>query len=99
RAFLPDVEPTVKALVDRVVNLAKMLHTLEQSIDWRLIDELDSRIADAAGEGDSPTAKQRLALLEKQRATLEDLVQRRAVLARQLDSAGLALGNLRLDLI
>jgi serine/threonine protein kinase len=99
RAFLPDVGPTVKALVDRVVHLAKMLHNMEQSIDWRLIDELDSRIADAASEGDSPTAKQRFLLLQKQRATLDELVQRRSVLARQLESAGLALANLRLDLI
>lgn len=43
--------------------------------------------------------QRRLALVQRQRATLEDLVQRRATFERQLDSAGLALGNLRLDLI
>jgi hypothetical protein len=38
-------------------------------------------------------------LLRGQRAKLEELAQRRAELGRQLKSAGLALGNIRLDLI
>jgi serine/threonine-protein kinase len=46
-----------------------------------------------------PETRRRLALCRRQRGTLEELVQHRAVLMRQLESAGLALGNLRLDLI
>lgn len=99
RALLPDVESTVKALVERVAHLAQMLHVLDQSIDWRLIDELDARIAEEQSRSDSPEGQQRAALLQRQRDTLDELVQRRAALSRQLDSAGLALGNLRLDLI
>jgi serine/threonine-protein kinase len=99
RALLPDIEPTVKGLVERVAHLAQMLHRLDQGIDPRLIDELDARIAEVEGESESPEGQRRLALLRRQRGTLEELVQRRAALARQLDSAGLALGNLRLDLI
>jgi serine/threonine-protein kinase len=99
RALLPDLEPTVKALLDRVVHLAQMLRGLEQSIDVRFIDELEARIAAVEGEGSSPEGERRLSLLRRQRGTLEELAQRRAALARQLDSAGLALGNLRLDLI
>ena len=99
RALLPDVEPAVKGLVERVAQLAQMVYRLEQSIDHRLIAELDARIADVAGDSGSMEGQRRLTLLQRQRATLEELVQRRAALARQLDSAGLALGNLRLDLI
>jgi serine/threonine-protein kinase len=99
RALLPDVEATVNALVERVAHLARTLHELDESIDWRLIDELDSRISAVEKQGSSPEGERRLALLERQRATLGELVQRRDALARQLDSAGLALGNLRLDLI
>ena len=99
RALLPDVEPAVKGLVDRVAQLAQMVYRLEQSIDHRLIAELDARIAEVAGDSGSVEGQRRLTLLQRQRATLEELVQRRAALARQLDSAGLALGNLRLDLI
>ncbi len=99
RALLPDVAPTVNGLVDRVASVAQMLHRLEQSIDPRLASELDARIAEV--ERDDPTLDddRRLTLLRRQRATYEELVQRRQALARQLDNAGLALGNLRLDLI
>jgi serine/threonine protein kinase len=99
RALLPDLVPTVKGLVERVSHLAQALHRLDQSIDPRLANELDARIAEVESEAESPEGQRRLALLQRQRGTLEELVQRRATLARQLDNAGLALGNLRLDLI
>ncbi len=99
RALLPDVVSTVNSLVERVAHLAQMLHRLDQSIDPRLVDEIDARAADAERESGSPEGERRLALLRRQRATLEELAQRRVALARQLDSVGLALGNLRLDLI
>ena len=99
RALLPDIDPAVKGLVDRVAQLAQMVYRLEQSIDMRLLNELNGRIAEMEGEASSPEGQRRLSLLRRQRTTLEELVQRRATLARQLDNAGLALGSLRLDLI
>jgi serine/threonine-protein kinase len=98
RALIPDLQPAVNALVDRVAHLAQMVHRLDQSIDPRAIDELDARIGalegDSSGDGD-----RRLALLRQQRETLSDLLAQRERLARQLDSAGLMLGSLRLDVI
>jgi serine/threonine protein kinase len=99
RALLPDIDPAVNGLVDRVAQLAQMVHRLDQSMDLRLLADLTARIEDMEGETGSPEGQRRLTLLQRQRATLEDLVQRRATLARQLDNAGLALGSLRLDLI
>ncbi|HEX2779710.1 MAG TPA: protein kinase [Gemmatimonadaceae bacterium] len=99
RGLLPDLEPTVNGLVERVARLAQMLHRLDQSIDPRAIEELDARIAGVENDAATVEGERRLALLRRQRVTLEELVQRRAALARQLDSAGLALGNLRLDMI
>ena len=99
RALLPDIDPAVKGLVDRVAQLAQMVYRLEQSIDMRMLNELNGRIAEMEGEASSPEGQRRLSLLQRQRTTLEELVQRRATLARQLDNAGLALGSLRLDLI
>ncbi|HET7188300.1 MAG TPA: protein kinase [Gemmatimonadaceae bacterium] len=99
RALIPDLESTVDALVARVAQLAQMLHRLDQSLDPRQAGELDTRIAAMSSESTSPEDERRVALLRRQRATLDELVQRRSALARQLDSAGLALGNLRLDLI
>ncbi|NUO63611.1 MAG: hypothetical protein HOQ26_09660 [Gemmatimonadaceae bacterium] len=99
RAVIPDLEATVNGLVERVVSVAQLLHRLDQSMDPRLAADLDARIAEAARDGDSAEGQRRLSLLRRQRDTIEELTQRRAALARQLDSAGLALGNLRLDLI
>ena len=99
RALLPELDATVKALVERVAQIAHTLYRLNQSIDWKQIDELDARIAEGSGQSESQEGERRLALLRRQRATFGDLVQRRSELVRQMDSAGLALGNLRLDLI
>ena len=99
RASLPDLTATVKLLVDRVAHLAQTLHRLDQSIDPALVHELDGRISRIERETPSPEAERQLSLLRRQRATLDELVQRRVMLARQLDSAGLALGSIRLDLI
>jgi hypothetical protein len=63
------------------------------------MDELDARIAQVSSEPDARDGTRRLTLLQRQRATLVELAQRRSALARQIDSAGLALGNLRLDMI
>jgi len=99
RVLLPEVEPAVNALVEHVAHLAQMVHRLEQSIDPRLIEELDARIAEAERDRESLDGERRLALFRRQRGTLAEIVERRAALVRQLDSAGLALGNIRLDLI
>lgn len=99
RALLPDLEPTVNALVERVGHLAQALHRLDESFDPRLVSELDARIAAVEREAESTDRSRRLALLGRQRDTLEDLTRRREELTRQLENAGLALGSLRLDLI
>jgi serine/threonine-protein kinase len=99
RAMIPDVVPTVNALVERVASVAQSMHRLDQSIDPRAIDDLDERIANAQGESDSPDAERRLGLLKRQRSIFSDLAERRATFSRQIESAGLALGNLKLDLV
>jgi len=99
RAQLKELEPTTNALVERVARLAQMVHRLDQSIDPNLGAEIAARIVAVQSEGSSPESDRHLSLLRRQRLTLDELVQRRVALARQIDNAALALGNLRLDLI
>lgn len=99
RALLPDVVPTVNSLVERVAAIALTLNRLDQSIDPHLGADIDARIAEVKNNSDSPEGQRRLGLLQRQRETFAELIERRASLLRQIDSAGLALGNLRLDLI
>ena len=102
RSMISDVAPTVDALAERVGALATTLHRLDADISGSSLPSLDVRLAALRAEArGSPTAERerRIALLERQRSSIGELADRRTVLASQLESAGLALQNLRLDLL
>ncbi|HET9424034.1 MAG TPA: protein kinase [Gemmatimonadaceae bacterium] len=99
REMLPDVGPTVDALAERVANLATTLHRLDLDVSGGSLGSLDQRIASLKGESTAGERERTLSLLERQRASLHDLLLRRQTLLAQLDSAGLALQNLKLDLL
>ncbi|HJR41749.1 MAG TPA: hypothetical protein VJ812_06625, partial [Gemmatimonadaceae bacterium] len=100
RALLPEVMPTVDALVERTASLAQTLHHLDGDLSSDTTAQLDARIAVVEAESaDSTDHERRLNLLHRQRATLRDLAERRTRAAAQLESARIALENLRFDLI
>jgi serine/threonine-protein kinase len=101
REMLPsDVEETVKALVDRVASVATTLHRLDSEANGATLGSLDARVATLKKEQPLSTeGERRLALLERQRTTLHDLLERRSALLAQMESASLALENLKLDLV
>jgi serine/threonine-protein kinase len=99
REMIPDIGPTVDALAQRVGALATTLHRLDGDVSGTSLGSLDQRIA--ALETETPTAERerRLSLLQRQRTSLRDLLERRQSLANQLESAGLMLQNLKLDML
>ena len=99
RDMIPDVKPTVDSLVERVAALAQALHRLDHDVTPETLARLDARITLAAAEPESSDREKKLALLRRQRETLDDLRGRRDSLSSQLDSASLMLQNIRLDLI
>jgi len=101
RALLPDIQPTVDALVERVVALATSLHRLDADLPPGAIAELDARLGAAARlPGGSPEERERhIALLHRQRESLADLAERRTNFGAQLERASLMLQNIRLDLV
>ena len=102
RSMIPDVGPTVDALAERVGALATTLHRLDDDVGGASVVSLDARLAALKAEARgaaAPEQERRIALLERQRASITELRERRSVLASQLESAGLALQNLRLDLL
>jgi serine/threonine-protein kinase len=99
RRMLPEVEPAVNALVERIGHLARMVHRLGAQVDVAALDELDTRIAQMQREGLSLEGERRLALLKRQRTSLVELAENRATLVQQLENAVLMLGNLRLDMV
>ena len=95
----PDLETTVNALVDRVASVAVTLHRLDTDANGTSLGSLDKRIESLKLEMETPEHERRLSLLERQRSTLHDLMERRSALLSQLESASLALDNLKLDLV
>jgi serine/threonine-protein kinase len=99
KEMLPDVTPTVDALVERVAALAITVTRLDADVSGSSLGALDERIMGLRRESTTPERERRLALLERQRGTLHDLLERRHALHSQLESASLALQNLKLDLL
>jgi serine/threonine-protein kinase len=99
REMLPDVSSTVDGLTERIAALCSSLHRLEADVSGNSLTTLDGRIAALEREPASPERDRRVALLQRQRASLNDLVQRRDSLSHQLESATLVLQTLKLDLM
>ena len=100
KAMVPDVAPTADALLERIGALASGLERLDRDVPGDAVAQLDTRIATAQSEPDNtPDHERRLALLLRQRASLQELVERRVTMLRQLESASMALRSLRFDMV
>jgi serine/threonine-protein kinase len=97
-SLLPDVLPTVEALVTRIAELAGALNQLDRDMGAAGDGSLDSRIAELRARGVTE-GDRTLALLMRQRQSLSDLEGRRTTLRSQLESASITLQNLRLDVL
>jgi hypothetical protein len=99
REMIPDVGPTVDALAVRVGSVATTLHRLDADVSGASLGSLDARIAGMRTEPETAERDRRLQLLQRQRQSLHDLLERRQSLANQLESASLMLQNLKFDLL
>jgi serine/threonine-protein kinase len=100
RELIPDVVPTVDALAARGASIAFMLHHLDTDLAPDAMQRLEKRIAEVRAEPeDSADHSRRLSLLERQQASLAELTSRRVRLYGQLESVGMAMQNLKLDLL
>jgi serine/threonine-protein kinase len=99
RDMLPDVGPTVEALYQRAVELARTLQQMEGTVDNDALADLDGRIEEIQRESQSAEKDRRLDLLRRQRATLAELVSRRDKVEAQFESCVLAIQNVRFDLL
>jgi serine/threonine-protein kinase len=100
RALLPEILPTVDALVMRAASLAGMMQRLDADCSTESVARLEARIAEVEAEPASAADRERRqSLLNRQRATVQDLVERRKSVASQLDSVLITLENLKLDLL
>jgi serine/threonine-protein kinase len=98
QALLPDVLPTVDALVGRVAELSGALHQLDRDMGMVSDAPLGARIAELRLQR-VPDDDRTLSLLLRQRQSLSELEGRRTALRSQLESASITLQNLRLDVL
>jgi len=98
RDLLPDVDSTAEGLYQRIAELGRALHRLDNEIGPDRLNELDNRIAQTQSSA-STDAERLLRLLRRQREQLASLLESRDKLSGQYESAGLLLQNLKLDLI
>ena len=99
REMIPDVLPTVDALVERIASLAGALHRIDADTQPGAMAEAAARIEAARALPEGRDRDQRVQLLERQLVTMKDLASRRETLASQLESASLMLQGMRLDLV
>ncbi|MGH7614691.1 MAG: protein kinase domain-containing protein [Gemmatimonadales bacterium] len=97
--LLPDVAATANALLKRAEELARTLHVLSGDVEQGAMDRLDGRLATLKRLPDSPERERQLALLQRQRQALDDLLQRRQAIEEQLESCVLAMQTMRFDLL
>lgn len=100
RELIPDVRPTIDALLEQVLVLGDALRRLEENVRSTSMDEVDSRLAALEREADRTGEWERKReLLDRQRTSIRELQQRQADLRSRFDRATLLLENLRLDVL
>jgi serine/threonine-protein kinase len=99
RKLLPDIVATADALVKRAEDLAGVLHAMSGTVDEGAVGRLEGRITSTEARTPGPERDHQLELLQRQRQALTDLQTRRRQVAEQLESCGLAMQNLRFDLL
>ncbi|MBI4502488.1 MAG: protein kinase [Gemmatimonadetes bacterium] len=99
RKLLPEIVPTVDALMSRAVELARTLQAMEGEVETASLERLDQRIAALKSEAASAEQDRRLDLLQRQRQTLSQLIDRRGQVEGQFESCLLAVQNVRFDLL
>ena len=99
RRLLPDIDATVQGLTKRAEELARVLHAMGTSVEEGAVARLDGKIATAERQVSGPEGDRQLDLLRRQRQALVDLITRRRQVEEQLESCGLAMQNVRFDLL
>ena len=99
RNLLPDILATADALLNRAEELARMLHAMSGSIDDEAVGRLEEKITALESQTPGEERDRQLTLLQRQRQALLDLRTRRRQVVEQLESCGLAMQNVRFDLL
>jgi len=99
RTLLPDIPATADALLKRAEELARILHDMSGSVDEGAVGRSKEKITAIEARAAEPERDRQVNLLQRQRQAMIDLQARRAQVEQQLESCGLAMQNVRFDLL
>jgi serine/threonine-protein kinase len=99
RKLMPDVMPTVDALLKRAEDLARVLHAMSAGMDDGALTRIDEKLAAIKAQTTGAERDRQVGLLERQRQALQDLTGRRQRVEDQIESCVLAMQNVRFDLL
>jgi hypothetical protein len=99
RQLLPDILATADALLKRAEQLARMLHVMSGGVDEGAVGRLEGKIIATEAQATGPERDRQLTLLQRQRQAVIDLRTRRRQVLEQIESCGLAMQNVRFDLL
>ena len=99
RKLMPDVMPTVDALLKRAEDLARVLQSMSAGVDDDSLTRIDDRLAAIKNQPPGAERDRQVGLLERQRQALQDLNDRRRRVEDQVESCVLAMQNVRFDLL
>ena len=99
KKLLPDVVATADGLLNRAEDLARTLQAMSGGVDVSGVVRIDEKLAVARRLTEGAERDRQVALLERQRQALSDLVSRRGQVEEQLQSCVIAMQNVRYDLL
>ena len=99
RKLMPDIAGTADLLLRRAEELARLLHSMSIGVDDGALAMLDAKVAAITSASPGAERDRQRGLLQRRRDALAELLGRRRHVAAQLESCGLAMQNVRYDLL
>lgn len=99
RKMMPEVMPTVDALLKRAEDLARVLYSMSAGIEDGALARIEDKLAAIKRQSAGAEMDRQVGLLERQRQALTDLADRRRRVEDQIESCVLAMQNVRFDLL
>jgi len=98
RKMLPELQETVDGLARRSNELGRTLHLMAGDAEPANLVKIEAQLGQLAASEDEETERQR-SLLERQRKTMTELIERKKQVETQFENCRLAMQNLRLDVL
>ncbi len=99
RSMVPDLIDTVDNLYGKALELGGALHAMDSSIAPTELLRIDEQLDTLRARESSEERDRQVALLERQRRSCQELIDKRAAMAERFVSCALAIQNLRFEVL